>query len=230
MNCCNSPLRFLLWPVTALALQGCIPDYAPDFRARLVDSDTDQPVEGAIVVAHWEILGGLEGLNPVGQAKVMEAVTDKNGVISFPSWWRIPRELGGIQNARPELLIFKDGYKYIRLANETRPTFMDELVLRSDWNGRTLKLERFKGSQQAYAKELARLDSAMYFARWTGNCEWKRTPRMLVALDRANAEFASMGLELAPRTIHSAADVDDTKQCGSARQFFSEYLPSETNK
>src|SRR5712691_8711159 len=69
-----------------VALQGCIPDYAPEFRARLVDSETGQPAEGAIVVAHWEILGGLEGLNPVGQAKVMEAVTDKNGVISFPSW------------------------------------------------------------------------------------------------------------------------------------------------
>jgi len=47
---------------------------------------------------------------------------------------------------------------------------------------------------------------------------------MLVALERANAEFTFMGLELAARTTHNAADVDDTKQCGSARPLLSDDL------
>jgi len=47
---------------------------------------------------------------------------------------------------------------------------------------------------------------------------------MLAALEGANAEFTFMGLELAARTIHNAADVDDTKQCGSARQLLSDDL------
>jgi len=213
-----------------VALQGCIPDYAPEFRARLVASETGQPVEGAIVVAHWEILGGLEGLNPVGQANVMEAVTDKNGVISFPSWWRIPRELGGIQNARPELLIFKDGYKYIRLANETRPTFMDELVLRSDWNGKTLRLKRFNGTVQEYAEDIAWLDSMMYFARRGQNCLWKRTPRMLAALHQLSNRVESEGVTLRTGAIHRIEDVNATGDCASPEQFFGEYLRSEVRK
>src|SRR5438034_7298406 len=117
--------RLLLILGAVVALQGCIPDYASEFRARLVDANTGQPVEGAIVVAHWQILGGLEGGNPVGEAMVMETVTDQAGSIYFPSWSRVSWKIGGIQNARPELLVFKRGYKVLRLINESLPSFID---------------------------------------------------------------------------------------------------------
>ena len=52
--------------------------------ARVVDAETGQPVEGVMVVANCPMRGGHG--TPAGQAMVMEAVTDKDGVFHFP-WW-----------------------------------------------------------------------------------------------------------------------------------------------
>ena len=213
-----------------LGLQGCAPYHAVEFNARLVDADTGQPIEGAIVVAHWQILGGLEGGNPLGEAMIMETVTDKIGTIHFPSWSKFSWKLGSIKSARPELLIFKDGYKYLRRINESQPTLLDDVLLRSDWNGKTLVLEQFRGTPQEYAKNVAWLDSLMYFARRGRNCEWKATPRMLVALHLADTAFESRGIAYPAGIISKVTDVDDSAGCGPAAKFFEDYLRQGTPK
>ena len=94
-------------------LQGCAAlQYSADpIEAWVVDAETNQPIEGAIVVAHWELKGGLEGGNVMGQVMVMEAVTDDKGKFNFPAWgpkWHIG--WGGLGDSDPELLLFKSGY------------------------------------------------------------------------------------------------------------------------
>ncbi|NIR44012.1 MAG: hypothetical protein GWN83_08465, partial [Gemmatimonadetes bacterium] len=61
----------------ALSLQACYPiTYsAEEIEARVVDAGTKEPLEGVIVTANWQLVGGWEGHTPKGQMKVMETVT-----------------------------------------------------------------------------------------------------------------------------------------------------------
>src|SRR5689334_6350161 len=52
----------------------------------VVDSETGKPIEGVVVVAHWQLQGGFEGGTPLRELKIFEAVTDHSGHYSFPAW------------------------------------------------------------------------------------------------------------------------------------------------
>lgn len=226
--------RASVFVAAVLALQGCTPYHAVEFNARLVDAETGQPIQDAIVVAHWQIVGGLEGGNPLGEAMIMETVTDRAGAIHFPSWSRISWKFGGIRSARPELLIFKNGYEYLALFNESQPTLIDDVILRSDWNEKTLKLHRFMGSLEEYARNVNSLDMSMRFARFGRDCEWKKTPRMLTAIQQMGTYFDARDVSLPQwRTggrMYKVSDVDADPACGSPAQFFEPFLKGDFTK
>src|SRR5690348_13390482 len=79
-----------LLSVLILSLQACTTSAtyysAEPITAWVVDAETKQPLAGVNVVAHWQLEGGLEGGNNIGQMMVMEAVTDTAGKFSFPAW------------------------------------------------------------------------------------------------------------------------------------------------
>jgi hypothetical protein len=92
--------------------------FAYTFKGRVVDGETGKPIEGAVVVAHWN----EEQATPTGPhtrlKEVKETLTDKEGR------WKIrgPRggEFGNVKaflslimghfTNRPEFIIFKPGY------------------------------------------------------------------------------------------------------------------------
>ena len=125
----------LLFALLILPLSGCasLQYSAEPIEAWVVDAETKRPLEGAIVVAHWELKGGLEGGNIQGQIMVMESVTDKAGRFYFPAWgptWHIASPWWGyLSDSDPELLLFKSGYGYVSVSNSqyTRPSkYSDE--------------------------------------------------------------------------------------------------------
>lgn len=81
----------------------------PEYNGRVVDVDTKEPIEGAVVVAIYE----KHTLNPPAGSYtnvigVKETLTDKNGSFNFPSYTTVIHPLSYSGNCT--FLIYKPGY------------------------------------------------------------------------------------------------------------------------
>jgi len=187
------------------------------------DAETGKPIEGVIVVAHWQLEGGFEGGSPVNELKILEAVTDQNGRYSLPAWGPRFALSGRLGSKSPEILMFKQGYKFQLLNNDW---YQDRDTSKSDWDKKTVKLERFYGTLAQYAEVLASLSSSLWVAgvdvgdRSGSYCGWKSFPRMLRALDRLEAELRTAGV--AQGTVVSSLKANSkylaNKGCGSVSE------------
>lgn len=229
-----SKLRFLFFAAMLLPLQSCAFYYkAEPIEAWVIDADTKQPLEGVIVVAHWQLKGGLEGGNPIGQMMIMETVTDAKGRFYFPGWGPKLRPFtGSLKTQSPGLLLFKSGYEYQGLENQLTGKILRgelDIPLRSDWNNQEIELKKFKGAEAEYAEQVHYLDNNLEWARYGEDCEWKQVPRMLVALQRAGEKVELSGVKLkgwrGGVRIRKVTDVGNQNKCGSAEEYFRSYLP-----
>jgi len=117
--------------------------FAKPFGGRVIDAESLQPIEGAVVVAEWRpyYLLFVDRSTPM---KVVETVTDAQGNYSFPGWGpRLRLWTERLDVCDPELAVFKMGYKARLEVNErSRNTY----VRASDWDGVELELEPFRGT------------------------------------------------------------------------------------
>ena len=225
-------LRTLLFVAMLLPLQSYAFFYsAKPIEAWVVDAETKKPLEGVIVVAHWQLKGGLEGGNPVGQMMVMETVTDKNGRFHFSAWGpKLRPWYGELKNQSPGILLFKSGYEYRDLYNN-RIRKNSRGVLFSEWDKKIIELGKFKGTEEGYAEHVyglgLNIGSMLDFASGDKKCEWKKVPRMLVTLDRIGADFDNRNIRVgAWRLGAHILRIDDIPQhCGSPKEFLGGYAP-----
>lgn len=100
---------------------------AKEIQGRIVDADTGEPVEGAVVVAQWILRDIMRGRKDVSdRLETLEAVTDKEGRFYIAGWG--PKErppLTYLENRDPEIWIFKVGYKALSLLN-IKKEFLEE--------------------------------------------------------------------------------------------------------
>jgi hypothetical protein len=217
--------------VCLVSLGACTFYAAPSLEAWVVDASSARPIEGVIVVAHWQALGGLEGLNPVGQVMIMENVSDRDGRISFPKWSKFSRQT--VKWDRPELLLFKNGYEPRRLINEQyAASIWPHQVLKSEWSGKHIAMVPFKGSLPGYYENVWNLDFSMQFARRGESCEWKETPRMITALHQMSIYFELSGAQPRGERIGRLSDLDETQRrhCGAPEEFLATYLEHDYTK
>jgi hypothetical protein len=119
-----------LFIVTALLiLSGC---YAP-IKGRVIDAETSQPIEGAIVLVEWTKKHGF-GDPWTESYKVFETVSDKDGNV----------QIEGCNSPfveAPDVTVYKKGY----VAWNSRMIFPDYRS-RTDfkWSNSVFKLEHFK--------------------------------------------------------------------------------------
>ncbi len=115
--------------------------HKPAFKGKVIDAETQQPIEGAVVVAlyHAECLGlGHGGSVTIA---VKETLTDKKGEFSLKSnfsFYILPWCLGGNTN----FIIFKPGYG--KFLPHVLPR--DEEVFFSEDFGKEREIEFLKGS------------------------------------------------------------------------------------
>ncbi len=221
-------LRLLL--ASTVALAGCSSlghrSYSAEpIEAVVVDAQTGQPLEGVIVVAHWELkYGTVGGRIPVGQLMILEAVTDRDGRFSFPGWGPItnPTE-GHLGHEDPELLFYKNGYRTLGLENRYEVDWRTKPSRRtSEWNGKTLKMTRFSGSLADYERHLSSY-SGIALGFLDDNCNWKRAPRTIHALGEKRREFRAAGIAsdlYAPEILDYRMSDKKKQECGSAQNFF----------
>ena len=94
--------RFTLIILTLL-LSGC----ANGTTFRVLDAETREPIEGAVALAEWiggRRMGVIAGPTYAYTAKVVEAVTDRNGI------FKIPAVGGSLAMQTPHLKVYKLGY------------------------------------------------------------------------------------------------------------------------
>lgn len=224
----------LVFPLLSLA--ACASSYpshysAEAISAKVIDAETREPLDGVIVVANWQLLGGIEGNYPVGQMQVLETQTGPDGVFRFPAWGPLKRPHGHLLDADPQLLLFKPGYEYQRLYNWFEVSWgrLREPVRRSDWNRRVITLKRFKGAIQAYEDHFEALNKELEHVATDDpkDCNWKKLPRTIVAISRERKLLEEKGIN--PHTLFSldkeliANDEYYTKKgkasCGSPKVF-----------
>lgn len=205
---CAMPLQYVIEPM----------------EARIVDAETKQPIEGVVVVAHWELEHGTVGGNvPSGQLKVMESVTNKDGRFAFSGFGPETVWDSFLVNKDPELIIFKSGYEYRRLLNRyiSDRELRTRRERRSDWNGKIVELKLFKGMMEEYARRLTSLEISLGFAYRGDNCEWKSAPRMVASLFKEEVILSQKRIS---NSLSKITSLPRQEQCGEAQEVLREFL------
>ena len=128
--------------VIGLSFVGGSPIYiAKGVQGRVVDADTGGPLSGVVVVAEWPKHGGLLHPTTLGVFALQEAESDADGRYAVPGWGPRLRGRGTPEWDRPGLRFFKAGYVDPTL-NNAFPGSPWDVVLRSDWDGKTVPLQR----------------------------------------------------------------------------------------
>jgi hypothetical protein len=185
----------LLCLVIVAFLLGYVPLIALPIDSQVVDAETGKPIEGAVVVAYWELKpGSLTGDSlPCGAANVEETVTDKEGEFHIPGWGpRISACSGPMHEGDPLLFVFKSGYHYGRFNNfkytvTTATTFMTS----SAWKNRQMKLRAFHDIDYRDTSPSGiisdydgiNIDMGIFITDMPSQCSWKKVPNMLRALE-----------------------------------------------
>jgi hypothetical protein len=205
---------------------------AKPIRATVVDAETGQPVQGVIVNAYWHLED--QGGHGMGPLNVTEAVTDANGVFFMAGWgpMEVPRDSdeplrrGRLDPDQPWLQLFKPGYSFKEVAgNESTrylndPFWTGDFVRASAWDGRVIKIERFRGSDERYLRRLegARASTAL------GACWWVKVPHMTAAFIKEGERLKSVRGWNELLRFDEIQELYDGQYCGSRRELLQELL------
>jgi hypothetical protein len=156
---------------------------AKEISATVVEAETGKPLEGVIVVAQWVLFMS----NPVHgdhgpRLYVTEVVTDGNGLFHIPAWGPKPNPrypFTSLIDRDPMLSFFKSGYTSLTVQNRWD---RNEAVRFSEWDGKPIKLEKFKGTNEDRAKDLYFLQTGLGWG-WKEMMDWRWMPRMVLAID-----------------------------------------------
>ncbi|WP_077732065.1 hypothetical protein [Methylocaldum sp. 14B] len=175
-------ILYLYLLLTALSLPACAKTYsAKPITATVVDAETWEPLEGVNVVADWVLYA--PAWRSTGELEIIEAVTDEQGQFHIPGWGpkAVPSHLPygtRLGNEDPALQFFKGGYRIRVLVNSRQPERLrpenDIPVRYSDWDGKVIKLEKFKGTLEDYGKYIH--DPMQYMGSGIP-CPRKKMPR-----------------------------------------------------
>jgi len=200
----------------ARALLGSNPSFlpsiysAPAVEAWIVDADTKQPIEGVVVAASWQSELHTYGGRSQGELiRSLEAVTDHKGHFSIPSWGPVLVKQGHVEEESPKLIVFKPGYEFQRLFNESAQS-PDKSLPR--WHGTRIALKRI-GNLSIDQFQLLN-NSLIYLLDDPQECRWRTAPRMLEAIRVARVALAGKGLKL-----RSESATLDEQLVGNARFF-----------
>ncbi len=171
---------------------------AKPIRGLVVDAESGKPLEGVIVVVQWVLkVATVGGQNPRSHLEVSETVTGSGGTYTFPGWGPKPNPVTidlskgylccFLDSWAPQLSFFKPGYTPITVVNRYES---NDPVRTSEWDGKTVKLQKLTGAPDEWAKHLRSLQITL---GWGHLMDWHLLPRMTLAL-----ELERLGLENTP--------------------------------
>lgn len=199
----NRSVIFLL----AFWLSGCdglLGFSSEPLRGVLFEKMSGMPIEGAVIVASWQI----DTFHASGRyAHIAEATSDAAGRFEIPAWRNHVGALFVEMNAvAPSLWIFKRGFKPIALRNDggicdgaqVRCAEVAILVARKGSrrphfyaNNAEFRLENESSDLQVVAQNLNALGSGLGQIYLDINCSWTSIPKMLRLLSDEKRRLAS---------------------------------------
>lgn len=202
-------------------------------EAWVVDAVTGKPVEGAVVVAYWEMsVHGQKVSDDLYSPKIIETVTDSKGHFAIPGWG--PEEVccGFMEPNDPGVLIFKPGYEGMPLASSYSAVVNDPKDRDHYWSGKTYRLQPFTGD---YTGEQGKkdLDNFEEFSDFDGlgflfirpeRCDWKLVPQFLRAQSQQISIFVVHNYKVYRTAVQRLEQFeqfapDIVKKCGSPKEF-----------
>jgi hypothetical protein len=200
---------------------------AEPIKARVVDRETKKPIAGVVVVANWILMRPVfHGRLPVGTMQILETVTDANGDFTFPAWGPLENTTDGyLDHEDPRLSFFKPEYYLGSIANDSAETLRGTHKpsrRRSDWNGKTIELEKFSGTVDEYAEDVTSRSNRLLhnpnanLAFLTLDCHFMKTPLLAEAIDREVRSLAARGHKRGGFTFDSIPR-EDAAKCGLVR-------------
>ena len=157
----------------------------------------------------------MGGKRPADHLNIMETTTDNDGLFYFEGWEQKTALWGFFIDRDPELLFYKQGYEYRSLRNPQRTEIDTSKVRQSAWNGKTIELKRFDGDLREYASHLSSLHTSVRSIFHGDKCEWKTTPRLVLAVARQEEIFRESDI------YSDLTSLDDISGyfCGSAAEY-----------
>lgn len=224
-------ITFLLLLAIAMWIASKDVWYSPEMRARVVAPD-GSPVAGAIVLASWNVEESFSGAS-LRQASIAEVVTDLDGWFQIRAWGPLLITSGSIRIDEPTVRIYKPGFVPRVLKNyENVPMSSAGLVIRFRFQDQTITLQRFEGSLVEYEATVSPLVSSLsiiYDGAGAEFCYWRKTPRLLLALQDLKLKLAVQGAGNSLRLAHHYASIAPNVQCGNAQQYFGDYVREQTH-
>jgi hypothetical protein len=161
----------------------------PGLRGKLIDAETSQPVQGAVIYGYYATaegsLGGGETIKEI--LRVFEVESNAEGVFEIPAWktsWSITR--GEPRQRFPAIAIYKDGYKLdlqnlSKIADWVSQTKLPGSGKRVgnviDWTASPMQLKPTATERERYD---ALSNSNAAYAD-IGECGWEQHVKLLVA-------------------------------------------------
>jgi hypothetical protein len=207
----------------------------------IVDFDTGQPIEGALVVARWVgMRPSLHGPRDVGTVEMMEAVSSAGGEVRFPAWGPSTYTGDGVlTDEDPVIHIYKAGYWGARLdnsrfggpnldAHEKRKTGSHRVSI---WSAESVRLKPYKQDLRlfvsvVYDSFISTLERIVRGSESTP-CAYQKIPQAIGYMERERKAYLSTPDP--PSHVRSIADVFlgneeyfISKGCRSPRDVFKE--------
>jgi hypothetical protein len=148
---------FLIMMCLAITSCGTNLKYYGKFCGRVVDTETNKPVEGVVIIASWETFNIMtEGYSLTRPYKVSEVVTNNNGEFCLhgQGFSFFPYE--------PSVVIFKSGYA--RIATTYYPHFIDNPYYKDSisWEGNRAVVKLAKLSIEERIKKSSEIGNYVF--------------------------------------------------------------------
>ncbi|MFC1748082.1 hypothetical protein ACFL2V_04685 [Pseudomonadota bacterium] len=200
----------------AVMLTACNRYSAESTEGWVIDAETKKPIEGVIVVANWQLhKSTMGGKTPAEHLNIMETTTKGDGFFYFEGWEAKTAQWGFFIDLDPELLFYKEGYEHLSLKNPKYAEIDTSKVRQSAWDGKTIELKKFNGVLKEYASHLSLLNTSVHTIFYGDKCEWKRTPKLVMAVAKQKERFKEREIS------NDLTSLDDISGyfCGSATEY-----------
>jgi hypothetical protein len=205
--------------------------YSTAGAARVVDTQSGQPIEGVIVEASWEITNFRDsGSGPLAELVHAEARTDSKGEFTLPAWGPVTMSLHShirsvvkrLDHSQPHLYFYKRGYhgSVEKGPEEDRRPFLDQLLIEGKdrrvawWDRHTFKLEPNRGSIEERRNEVSLAITAL------AGCKWVHQPRIAAAYVTEARQLARVEPHIADPAVERILE----EKCSDAPRSLSTYL------
>lgn len=180
---------------------------ANEIHGQIVDADTNQPIEDAIVVAQWVLfhIGPGHGGHK-SRIHIHETITNKNGNYTIPAWGpKLRPPMTELHERDPQLSIFKSNYEPLGLSNTVVSSVRQDSLRVSEWNGKVVKLTRTRRGLEDQAFRLSSFYGSLEYG--DSDKDWYNYPRMLLVLYADKRRLQSLGLK--PGHAGSIPDIEN---------------------